>query len=249
MAECPGFDVVLARLMELRGQGTGELSVQAGIPEAELRAVLSGKPLQEDQARSLAPALGMHEADLLAVAWLDLPEDLAPLDPRASWHLPNLAGYASRLRPQHVGELRALVARMPQEEPPSATRSSAPAIQPERTPGGMLLRLFSNRNMGRRAAYAIMAVTGRGLSPSTVWMAGHGRKELSAEEFADYICVLDITPADLSVATGMDLPAPFPRRPPGTAEMARLIWDVRHLTSSQVKHVRGLAEERARMAG
>src|ERR1035438_6049057 len=77
--------------------------------------------------------------------------------------------------------------------------------------------------MGRRAAYAIVAVTGRGLSPPTVWMAGHGHKELSAKEFADYISVLDITPADLSVVTGMDLPAPFPQRPPGTAEMARRV--------------------------
>ena len=37
-------------------------------------------------------------------------------------------------------------------------------------------------------------------APSTFWMARHGRKEL------------DITPADLSVVTFIDLPAPFPRR-------------------------------------
>jgi hypothetical protein len=41
----------------------------------------------------------------------------------------------------------------------------------------------------------------------------------------------------------------FTQRPPGTAEMARLIWDVRRLTSNQVKRVRDLTEERARMAG
>ena len=93
-----------------------------------------------------------------------------------------------------------------------------------------------------------MAVTGRGLSPSTVWMAGHGGKELSAKELAGCISVLDITPADLSVVTGMGLPAPFPQHPPGTAEMARLIWDVRRLTSNQVKRVHDLTEERARMA-
>jgi hypothetical protein len=31
--------------------------------------------------------------------------------------------------------------------------------------------------------------------------------------------------------------------------MARLIWDVRRLTSNQVKRVRDLTEEQARMAG
>jgi hypothetical protein len=238
----------MARLMELRGQGISELSGQAGIPEAELRALLAGAPPEEALLRRLAPVLGLREADLLAIAWMDLPEDLAPLDPRASWYLPYLAWHASRLQPEQVGELRELVTRMPQEELPSPAGSPAPTTPPERSPGGMLLRLFGNRNMGRRAAYAIMVVTDRGLSPSTVWMAGHGRKELSAEEFADYISVLDISPADLSIVTGMDLPDPFPRRPPGTAEMARLIWDVRRLTSDQVKRVRDLAEERIRMA-
>jgi hypothetical protein len=54
--------------MELRGQGTSEMSVQAGIPEASCGQSSSGKPPEEDQARSLAPALDLHEADLLAQA-------------------------------------------------------------------------------------------------------------------------------------------------------------------------------------
>jgi hypothetical protein len=40
MTGCPSFDVVLARLMELRSLGTQVLARQAGIPEADLRAVL-----------------------------------------------------------------------------------------------------------------------------------------------------------------------------------------------------------------
>jgi len=44
-----------------------------------------------------------------------------------------------------------------------------------------------------------MAMTG-GLSPSTAPMARHGRKQSSA----DYISVLGISPADLSVVTRLD---------------------------------------------
>jgi hypothetical protein len=73
MAECPGFDVALARLMELRGQGISELSGQS-IPEAELRAVLAGTPPEEEHLRRLAPALGISPAALSVVTGMDLPD-------------------------------------------------------------------------------------------------------------------------------------------------------------------------------
>jgi hypothetical protein len=242
MAECPDFDVVLARLIERRGLYVGAMAEQTGIPESKLQAVLGGATPNEAQIRRLAPALGMHEADLFAIAWMDVPEDLAPLDPRAAWLLPHLAGHAARLSPEQVRELRERVSLMPQEERTQPTAVPEPYERPERSPGGVLLRLFVNRNVARRAAYAIMAMTGRGLSPSTVWMAGHGRKELSCEELADYIAVLDISTADMSIVTGVDLPDPVPRHYLGTTEAARLIWDVRRLSDNQVRHVRETAE-------
>jgi hypothetical protein len=249
MTECPGLDVVLARLMERRGLGVTALAGQAGVPEAELRAVLGGATPGQAQFRRLGPALGIHKADLLAIAWADLPEDLAPLDPRAAWLLPHLAGHAARLPPEHVRELRERVRLMPQRERPQPTRPPRPARQPPRSPGGMLLRLLTNRNMEHSAGYAIWAVSGRVLSGSTPALAGHGRKELTRGELADYISVLDISAEDLSVMTGVDLLAPVPRTLPGTAETARLIWDVRRLTADQVRHVCDMAESRRQELG
>jgi hypothetical protein len=252
MAECPGFDVVLVRLMERRGLGATALAGQTGVPEAEVRAVLSGATPGEAQLRRLAPALGMHEADLLAIAWIDVPKDLAPLDRRASFCLPQMVGHAARLPPEQVRGLRDSVNRMPQEERPQPARPPGAFERFERlsrTPGGLLMRLFANRNLGSRAAYAITAVAWRGLSPSTVWMAGHGRKDLSGEELADYISVLDISAAEMSVVTGADLPAPARRRPPGTTEAARLLWDVRRLSDGQVRHVYEMVKSYRREPG
>jgi hypothetical protein len=97
-----------------------------------------------------------------------------------------------------------------------------PSEPPERSPGGVLLRLFANRNPGRWAAYAIMMVTGRGL---------------------------DINAADLSVVTGVGLHAQVPLRPPGTTETAKPLWDVRRLSTDQVRHVRDAAKLRGRESG
>ncbi|HEY2269283.1 MAG TPA: hypothetical protein VGI96_42165 [Streptosporangiaceae bacterium] len=121
----------------------------------------------------------------------------------------HLAGHAVWLPPEQVRELRERVRLMPQHERPQPARPARPAMQPQRRPGGMLLRLrlFTNRNLEHSASYAIWAVSGRALSGSTPALAGHGRKELTREELADYISVLDISAADLSIVTGVDLPA------------------------------------------
>src|SRR5262249_51228924 len=85
--------------------------------------------------------------------------------------------------------------------------------------------------------YAIWAVSGRVLSGITPASQGYRGKELTREELADYISVLDISAADMSIVTGVDLPAQVPGRLPGAAETGRLIWDVRRLTTDQVGEV------------
>lgn len=235
VAECPSFDLVLARLMERRGLDVATLAAQAGIPEAGLRAVLTGKTPDVTQLRRLAPALRMHTVDVLTAAWADLPDDLVPLDRRAYGWLPHLAGHCARLPPGQVRQLRKRAQQMPQEAPPYPPRPLRPARELERSPGRMLLRLFENRNLGISAGHVIMAVTGRGLSSSTVIMAGYNRKPLSSEEFADYIAVLDISTGDLAAMTGVEASEPVRGHPPGTAETARLIWDVRRLSTDQVR--------------
>jgi hypothetical protein len=190
----------------------------------------------------------MHTG-LVAIAWVDVPEDLAPLGPGDAFALAHLAGNAARLPPEQVLGLRERVKLMPPEGLARPFRSLGPLERPKHSPGGVLVRLFANRNMGRRVAYVIMAVTGRGLLPSTLSMAAYGRKELTSEELADYITVLDISPADLAVVTGIDLPAVPRRRSPGTTETARLIWDVRRLSTHQVRDIRDMTTPLRREAG
>jgi hypothetical protein len=176
-----------------------------------------------------------------AIAWEDVPEDLAPLDWRAGgMSLYHLVADAVRLTPGRVCELRERVGRMPQEPrpqlPPPPWESRRPE-RPERTPSGMLVRLFANRNLATSAGYAIWRVSGRVLSGVTPASQGYRGKELTREELADYISVLDISAADMSIVTGVDLSAQVPGRPPGAAETARLIWDVRRLTAGQIREV------------
>jgi hypothetical protein len=72
MTECPGFDVVPTRLMERRGLDVTTLPGQACVPEAVVWAVLGGAGSGQAELRRLAAALGMHKADLLAIAWADV---------------------------------------------------------------------------------------------------------------------------------------------------------------------------------
>lgn len=101
--------------------------------------------------------------------------------------------------------------------------------------------LFANRNLATSAGYAIWGMSGRVLSGVTPASQGYRGKELTREELADYTSVLDISADDMSIVADVGLPARVPGRPPGAAETARLIWDVRRLSSDQVREVRQTA--------
>ena len=113
----------------------------------------------------------------------------------------------------------------------------------------MLLRLFANWNPEPSADYAIWAVSGRVLSGTTPAGYAYKGKKLTPEEVADYISVLDISAADMSIVTGVDLPAPASARLPGTTETARLIWDVRRLTADQISRIHQMAQSYRQQAG
>lgn len=203
MAECPGFDVILAGLIARRRLGAAALAEQAGVTEAGLQAALEGAVPSQALLRQLAPALGLHRADLLAIAWADVPKDLAARDWRVGMSLCRLVGDATRLAPGQVRELRKRARLMPQEPRPPLPLTLP---QPKRTPGGMVLRLLANRNLEQTAGYAIWAMSGRVLSGVTPASCGRSGKDLTREELTDYISVLDISAADMSIVTGVDLP-------------------------------------------
>jgi hypothetical protein len=61
------------------------------------------------------------------------------------------------------------------------------------------------------------------------------RRTASQAETADYAATLDISPADLTFVTGLELPAPA--WPPAMAEAARLLWDIRNLSEEQLRPI------------
>lgn len=76
MTAYPGFSVLLARLLAQRGTDAASLSSSSAIAESEIRAVLDGGRASEALLHALAPALGLHVADLFVIANVPLPDDL-----------------------------------------------------------------------------------------------------------------------------------------------------------------------------
>lgn len=163
MTEYPSFGKVLAELMDRRDTAISTVAERATIEESDLQEILNGAAPDETHLRRIAPTLGLHAADLFAIAWLDLPDDLAPLDLRAEYPLYHLAAYASRLSPEQGRELHEHANQMPQEQRNQPYKLPAPFNKFRHDAGGVLLRLFANRNLPRFAAYAIMGTTGRPL--------------------------------------------------------------------------------------
>jgi hypothetical protein len=85
MAEGEDFGVLLGRLAERRQLDLDVLAQSADVGESELASLLRGGGPSSSLLRRLAPALGLHTPDLFVVAGVDVPDDLAPLDPTAGW--------------------------------------------------------------------------------------------------------------------------------------------------------------------
>lgn len=210
------------------------------MPERDLPGLLSERA---ESLRELAPALGLHAADLFVMAGVAVPDDLTPVDARAGGRAAWLAHLAIGLAPDRRGELSRLVASLPQEpRPPSPPRPPVHEQYPA-GPGGLLMRLAGNRNLGLTAtAQAFLSVTGRYWSAATYGMVGRGRKPLTPDLLLDFATVLGIPPADLSALTGVPLPDDRPEPGPAAADVAELIWDVRRLTAAQLQQVCGIAQ-------
>ncbi|MFJ6569198.1 hypothetical protein ACIQNU_17410 [Streptomyces sp. NPDC091292] len=230
--------VQLARLSEHRG-------LDVGAPGWPGDVAGSGVP-GPSSLRRLAPALGLHTADVFAIADVPVPDDLAPVDRSAGVWVPGLARHAMHLSPEDRNSVRRLMASLRHEKHASA----APALPTHENypagPGAMLMRLVRNRNLGwNSAAKTFLLVTGRYWSAATYGMVGHGRRELTPELLVDFSAVLGILADDLSVLTGVALPEPPDGIPPldlTAAEVAELIWDTRRLTAAQVRRVGDAAE-------
>ncbi|MFI7298952.1 hypothetical protein [Streptomyces sp. NPDC050121] len=243
MANHPGFGVILTRLMNYRRMDVAWLSSASGIPETELRSVVSGAPPPASQLDGLALALGFHAADLYVIADIPVPEALTPRDPAAGSAIAHIVQATLALPSDQRVHVHQLIEQMPldREERPSAP----PFIhdQHEAGFGAMIANLLcSNRNLqSPTAAAKILALLTEGrvyLAASTISGIGRGRVPLTPKLVVGFATALGIPAGDLAAITGVDLPEPPPPDNPLAAEMAGLLWNCRRLTTTQVGHVR-----------
>ncbi|MEU1538736.1 hypothetical protein ABZ461_11515 [Actinacidiphila glaucinigra] len=208
-------------------------------------AVDLSEPPTPPALRRLAPELGLHTADLFVIAGVDVPGDLAPVDPTAGRHIPRLVRAAVALPPRQRTVLRRYAAALPQQERPAPVPGPPAHERYPDGPGALLMRLVRNRNLGWTAtAQTFLLVTGRYWSAATYGHVGSGTVALTGELLADFCQVLDVPCDDLAAMTGVALPGPdaSPTANAATAGVAELIWDVRRLTGRQLVSVTDLAQ-------
>ncbi|MFJ6485755.1 MULTISPECIES: hypothetical protein [unclassified Streptomyces] len=248
MAELPHFSVLLTRLAERRGLGVDGLARLSAVPKAELRAVCDGAAPEPALLLRLAPALQLHAEDLFVIASVALPQEMTPLDPDAGGGAAVLALHTMGLPRQEQERLRRLAAALPQQDRTRPTREPRPWEQYPPGPGGLLMRLLANRNLGWSAgAKVFLSLTGRYWSAATYGQVGRGLMEVSPDLQADYATVLGFRADDLAVLTGIGLPDGHRPPPRAAVEVAGLVRDVRRLSQEQVRELSDTAQRGLRV--
>ncbi|WP_262061179.1 hypothetical protein [Streptomyces sp. STR69] len=247
MASHPGFGVLLARLLKHRRTDVAWLSSASGIPETELRSVVSGTPPLASQLDNLAPALGFHAVDLYAIADVSAPESLTPQDPAAGSVVADLVRITMALPSDQRANVHQLVDQLPLELKGRPSASPFTYDQHKAGSGAMLANLLcGNRNLrSLTAAAKILAILTEGrvyLAASTISGIGRGRVPLTSDQVEAFATALGIPAGDLAAITGVELREPSRPDDPLAAEMAGLLWNCRRLTTAQVGLVRDEAE-------
>ncbi|MDX2941658.1 MULTISPECIES: helix-turn-helix domain-containing protein [Streptomyces] len=237
------FGARLRRLLDHRRLRPAALARHVDVPERELTVVLhGGEAPAPPLLRRLAPALGLHTADVFAIAGTDTPDDLTPVDTTAGRAIPRVLQDAAALPPQQYDTLRRYVASLPQAERTRPVPETPPGRRYPPGPGALLMSMLHNRNLNWPAiAITFGTVTYRYWAASTFGQVGHGRKPLTPDLLADYAVLLDVPADDLSALTAIPLPTPGTPKP-DTPAVADLIWELRRLTVSQLHQVTDTAK-------
>ncbi|WP_328876163.1 hypothetical protein OHT76_42175 [Streptomyces sp. NBC_00287] len=232
----------MTRLLNHRRVDVAWLASESGIPEDDLRSLSEGAPPLTSQLDALAPALGFHAADLYAIANVPAPAALRPGHPAAGSDIAGLVRITMALPPDDRTRVHRLVDQLPREPRDHPGDLPRPYSQHHWSAGALLVNLLCvNRNLySVSAAAKALAVLTDGrvyLAASTIHGIGRGRVPLTPQRVAGFATTLGIPPADLAAITQIALPQPSWPDDPLTAEMARLLWNCRHLTAAQAKHV------------
>ncbi|MDG6110273.1 hypothetical protein [Dactylosporangium aurantiacum] len=211
------------------------LAYEMDVPGAELAAVVKGSAAPSPNlVRKLAPALGIHTADLFVIAGLPVPDDLVSAWPTSPWDVGSILQHAIRMNADQRSQLEALVRSLPVQPRPGP----APTDDYPDTPGALLLRLLRNRNIRPYNAKVLMAVGGGPyVSDSTVAGLGPGRVVITPQYVTAFAHLLGYQPGDVVALTGVGPVVEDAQVHPASVQIAALAWRARRLTSEQLKEV------------
>jgi hypothetical protein len=239
MSVLPGFGELLSRLLERRQLNVRDLPDLAGIHVLLGEARGSMQP-SSSLLRELAPVLGLHAADLFAIAGLRVPDDLAPVDGNAGIWVVEAVRRIMRLALEDRGSLLEFTRALP----PAVAAGTRLELQPyEQYPaefGGMLMRMLHARNLGLLNSAGVIAALTDGRiywSASAFRRIGVGDREVTPELLAGMAAALDIPSGDLVALGGIGPSAVAVPPGPAVAGAAELIWEARRLTTDQVRLV------------
>jgi hypothetical protein len=209
------------------------LAEETGVPEAELHAVLEGAEPSPEIVRRLAPALGIHTADMFVIAGLRVPDDEAAASSKLGEgvDVSFLLNGALKMSPEQLSRLDASVRSMPAQPP----TEPAPLDDFPEGPGAMLLRLLRNRNIRPHNARLLHDISGcLYVSDSTVWLLGSGHTTITRQFVTAFALLLGYAPDDMAGLIGFGPAAESPHAHPAGAEIAALAWNARRLSSDQL---------------
>ncbi|WP_406210241.1 hypothetical protein OH807_40285 [Kitasatospora sp. NBC_01560] len=254
MTELPGFAVLLARLLEHRGEAPADLARRAGAAEADLAALSAGAAPGQALLRRLAPALGLDTADLFEIAAVPLPEDLAPAGGMATTSIVGVVRFGKALPADRRAELRAFVASLPPARQTGRIEGLPALATDPRSPGNLLMRMVAARNLGWTGTAKIFhLLTGRYWMSTAYGRIASGETALTPDLLTDFALVLGLPPAELAALLGMPLPPlpPLPLLPPVPAgspgpdesavDAALLLRGLRRLGVEQLREAEDLA--------
>ncbi|MFI0934135.1 hypothetical protein ACH4RG_20725 [Streptomyces sp. NPDC021019] len=224
---CPGPDVLLARLA--RG-----LDVS---PPPE-------HPPSEAYLHDLAVRAGLRDHDVFLVAGLPLPEAALDLEGTAGGWVPSLVQHALALAPADRQSLLIRARTAAGQPRPARTLERPPAAPGPPGFGSLLVHMLALRNLSPSAVAETMClVSGVCKAASTIRMVRDGVKELDAELLGGFAAVLGVPAAVPAALTGVSGPVRSAGPSPEVADVATLIWEVRHLTEQEVRELGDWAEE------
>lgn len=106
------------------------------------------------------------------------------------------------------------------------------------------MSMLALRNLDRSGVAQVMRLmSGVCKASSTIAMVRDGVKELDAELLDGFAAVLGVRATVLAALTGVRATEGDRGPAPEVVDVAALIWEVRHLTGDQVRHLVATAEE------